>query len=387
MRITMLIFIFISSLYSTTEYETNNTCKGCHPTIYNEFYNSAHRKSSIFTDEIHKAIWDKHPNKAKNKYTCNECHTPTDKRITDALNNEKEAVPVQNNIQTKEAISCVYCHSIKDVEKHSSAHDKNVLNKEPKMIFAADKNNRNGKILFGEKTSFFGLLKKTSGSPFHNIDYSNKGFYDGKICMGCHARFENSHGQNLCTVEEMGAQNEEENCITCHMPQVKGSATTIKITKEHTFHGFAGTRNKPEMLAKYLTLDFEKTNDGFNIKIKNLATHNLLLHPLRLGKLNIRINNGTKTIKLKSIPFFRILGDKDKTTMPWLATRVFKDNMLKANEARTIKYNTKINSGDIVEVEFGYYLVNPKMLKKLNLQNNKEATKFNLLKTKFFTVK
>jgi hypothetical protein len=110
------------------------------------------------------------------------------------------------------------------------------------------------------------------------------------------------------------------------------------------------------------------------------------MHPLRLGKLNIRVNNGTKTIKLKSTPFMRILGKNGKPTFPWLATEVFKDNMLKAKERRTIKYHTKLNSGDIVEVEFGYYLVNPKMHKKLNL-TSKEATEFNILKTKFFTVK
>jgi hypothetical protein len=61
--------------------------------------------------------------------------------------------------------------------------------------------------------------------------------------------------------------------------------------------------------------------------------------------------------------------------------------MLKANESRTIKYNTNVKSGDIVEVEFGYYLVNPKLHKKLNLLNSSEATKFNILKTKFFSVK
>ncbi len=386
MRKIILIFAFVGSLYATTQYETNKTCKGCHPIIYNEYYGSAHRKSSIFEDGIHKAIWDKHPDKAKNKYTCNECHTPSDTRITDALNKEQNAMPNKDMAQAEEAISCVYCHSISNIEKHAEPHDKNILTKESKMIFAANKDNRNGKIIFKEESSFFGMFKKKTGSPFHNIDYTNKNYYTGKMCMGCHAHFENSHGQNVCTIDETGASNEEKNCITCHMPQVQGSATTIKITKKHTFHGFAGTRNKPEMLAKYLTYNFEKTVSGFNITIKNLATHNLLLHPLRLGKLNVRVNNGTETIKLKSTPFFRILGRDGKPAMPWLATEVFKDTMLKAGESRTIKYDTVLNSGDIVEVEFGYYLVNPKMHKKLNLENSQEATKFNILKTKFFTV-
>jgi hypothetical protein len=387
MKRIFLFLLFAGSLYATSQFETSKTCKGCHPIIYGEFYESAHRKASIFEDEIHKAIWDKHPNKAKNIYSCNECHTPSDTRIQSALDKEQTAIPAKDKAQVEEAISCVYCHSISSIEKHSSTYDKNILTKDPKMIFAANKDNRDAKIIFKEEKSFFGMLKKTSGSPFHNIDYTNNDFYTGKMCMGCHAHFENSHGLNVCTVDESGASNEEKNCITCHMPQVKGSATTIKITKKHTFHGFAGVRNKPEMLAKYLTLGFNKTDSGFNVTIENLATHNLLMHPLRLGKLNIRINDGSNTRKLKSTPFFRILGKDGKPAMPWLATEIFKDTMLKAGEKRTIQYNTIVKSGDIVELEFGYYLVNPKMIKKLNLENSKEANKFFILKTKFFTVK
>ena len=61
--------------------------------------------------------------------------------------------------------------------------------------------------------------------------------------------------------------------------------------------------------------------------------------------------------------------------------------MIKAKETRTIKYNTIVKSGDVVEVEFGYYLVDPAIQKSLNLENNKEATKFTILKTQFFTIK
>ena len=383
----LLVMISFITLNAQESLVSSETCKGCHPTIYSEFYNSAHRKSSIFEDPIHNAIWNKHPNKAKNKYTCNECHTPSDVRITNALKYAKDASPVKNNVQTKEAISCVFCHSINIIEKHAKPYNKIILNnnvnvKRP-ILYAANKNNRKGKILYKEEKSFFGIFKKTSGSPFHDIDYTNKDFYTGNMCMGCHAHFENSHKQNICTVEQAGASNEKQNCITCHMPQVKGSATTIKITKQHTFHGFAGTRNKPEMLAKYIDFKLNKTNDNFELTITNKATHNLLLHPLRLGKLNVRVN----TTKLKSTSFMRILGKNKKPAMPWLATNVLKNTMLKANESRTIKYNTKLKSGDTVEVELGYFLVNPKMHKKLNLQNNEEVTKFNTIKIQYFNIK
>ncbi|RLA80502.1 MAG: hypothetical protein DRG78_10835 [Epsilonproteobacteria bacterium] len=387
MKSLILVLIFIGSLFATSEFETNKTCKGCHQVIYSEFYESAHRKASIFEDEVHKAIWDLHPDKEKNIYTCNECHTPADARIQSALDKEMKATPAKDVAQTEEGISCVYCHSIQSIEKHATPYDKSILTKEPKMIFAANKDNRDGKIIFKEESSYFGMMKKTVGSPFHNIDYTNKGFYTGNMCMGCHAHFENSHGHNVCTIDESGASNEEKNCITCHMPQVKGSATSIKITKTHTFHGFAGVRNKPEMLAKYLTIDFKQNGNKFDLDVENLATHDLLMHPLRLGKLNIRVNDGTKTDTLKSTPFFRLLGKDGKPAMPWAATETLKNTMLKAGEKRTITYDRKLNAGDIVEAQFGYYLVNPKMHKKLKLENSEEATKFFILKTVFFTAK
>ena len=381
-----LLFVMIANLFATTQYQTSKTCKGCHPTIYDEFYSSAHRKASIFEDDIHKAIWDKHPNSKKELYNCNECHTPTDTRITNALAQGTTALPIENKIQTHEAIGCIYCHSIKDIEQHSTPYNKNILvdnNKKRPTLFAGNKDNRNGKILFKEKSSFFGMFKETSGSPYHDIDYTNKDFYTAKMCMGCHAHFENSHGQNVCSVEQNGANNEEQNCITCHMPKIQGSITTIKFTKEHRFHGFAGVRNKPKMLAKYLTFDFAKLSNGFNITVTNLATHNLLIHPLRLGKLNVQINNKS----INSVSFARILGKDGKPSMPWNATEVFKNTMLKAKESRVIKYDINVKSGDIIDIEFGYYLVNPKLHKKLNLLNSDKAIKFYVLKTQSFKVK
>ncbi len=367
----------------------NDTCKGCHPAIYKEFTNSAHKKSTIFEDPIHKAVWDIHPGKKKDKYACAECHTPSDARIMEALKEAKASVPRYDKAQN-EGISCISCHSIKSIESHPKSHNKNILvdnNDKRPTLFAANKEKRGTTIKYETKSSFMGMFKSTTGSPYHDIDYSNDNYYNGNMCMGCHSHKENSHGQNVCTTEAAGAKDENKNCITCHMQQVQGSATTIKMSKTHTSHDFAGTRNKPEMLAKYLKMAFSKTSSGFEITLTNEATHNLLLHPLRLAKLNVRVNSGRTTKVLKSQSFFRILGHNGKPAMPWVATEIYKDNMLRAGETRTIKYNTIVNSGDMVEAQFGYYLVNPKMKKRLNLIDNKKVTKFNILKTEFFQVK
>ncbi|MEN8302917.1 MAG: hypothetical protein ABFQ64_02455 [Campylobacterota bacterium] len=50
--------------------EDTASCKKCHPTITAEFESSMHKKSTVYEDKIHKAIWDKHPAKAKENYSC-----------------------------------------------------------------------------------------------------------------------------------------------------------------------------------------------------------------------------------------------------------------------------------------------------------------------------
>jgi hypothetical protein len=389
MKKMILVLLFIANLYAVENFQDSKTCKGCHPTIYNEYYGSAHRKSSIYEDSAHKAIWDKHPNKEKNKYTCAKCHTPTDTRVIEALENGENSTPQKDNLQTQEAVSCIYCHSIKSIESHTKRYNSNVMakqNSKRPLLYSVDKNNQNKKVIYKEKTSFFGMFKSTTGSPYHDIDYTNKDYYSGQICMGCHSHFKNNQDIDICVTSQDGVNTTENNCISCHMPQVNGSATTIKITKKHAFHGFAGSRNHQNLVAKYLEISFKKLSDGFEIILKNKAPHKLFIQTLRMAQMDVKIINNSNSKKLESYQFAQIIGKDSKEVMPWLATEVLSDNMLKANETRVIKYDTKLNQGDEVEVEFGYYLVNPSMHKALDLQKDIEATKYHILKSKSFTV-
>ena len=384
MKKIIILLILIVSIYGANEYKINTTCKKCHPAIYNEFYNSAHKQSSIYEDSIHKAIWDKHPLSKKEQYNCAKCHTPTDlKRLE--KNKKHQPMPMQNNIYAQDGISCIYCHSIKDIKK-SHPSNNNILNdnlnsKRPTM-YAMSKKNRDKKIIFKEEKHFFGMFKTITGSPYHNIDYTNKNIYNGKICMGCHQHKENSHQFKICDVSNSGANNETKNCITCHMPKVQGTATTIKITKQHTFHGFSGARFNYKMLAKYIKIDLKKVDDGFDIIITNEAPHNFLLHPLRVAMLKISVDGKN----LQPRAFVRILGKNNKPAMPWVATGLFKNNMIKANETRRIHYKYSLKEHSNIKVKFGYFLVNPKMIKKLGLQNNKSIQEFKIIKNKYFTL-
>ena len=359
----MRIFLTLFTLYSIALFATEKatTCKACHPIIYNEFQDSMHKKSSINEDKIHKAVWDKHPAKAKGKYKCAKCHTPNNK--------------------SHEGMTCVSCHTITSIQEHSKSN-KNIYETKPKTFYSAEKGAENKKLIYKETSSWFGLVTKTIGSPYHDIDYTNEIYYTGKVCMGCHSHKQNSHKFNVCKTDAKGAKNKEENCITCHMPKIKGSSTSIRDSATHAFHGFAGARNAPEMLSKYIDLSYKKSAKGFDITIHNNTPHPLMTHPLRVVELKTRLKRDGKAKELKKYTFIKVIGTEGKPSMPWLATEIVKDTMLKADEKRLLSFDTPLKKGDEIEVILGYRVVNPKAGKKLGL--DKSFSEFKPLKSVYF---
>jgi len=291
--------------------------------------------------------------------------------------------PQEKKADAHQGITCISCHTIKGIEKHPKAN-KNIYETKDKLFYSAQKGMENKKLVYKEESSWFGLVTKTIGSPYHDIDYTNQDFYTGKVCMGCHSHKQNSHKFNVCTTNMKGAENKENNCITCHMPKVNGSATTIRKSKTHAFHGFAGVRNYSEKLAKYIDISYKKTDKGFDIIIHNKAPHNLLTHPLRVVELKTKLKRNGKIKELKTNRFFKVIGTHNKPSMPWLATQIIKDNMIKANEKRVVSFDTKLQKGDEIEAILGYYIVNPKAVKKLELKKEEELSRFTPLKDIYF---
>lgn len=366
-KILFVSLVLTSALMAKSEMQT---CKKCHETIVEEFKSSMHKKSSHYGDEIHKAVWDKHPAKAKNDYECAKCHAPNAKTQEDV----------------KEGITCSSCHTITDIEKHAPQNS-NVYSKESKTFYSAEASKEGQRVLYKKETSMLGMNKTTTGSAYHTIDYSNKNFYTGEVCMGCHSHKTNAKEVSVCKTGDAGAKDKKENCITCHMPKIDGSATSVRESKKHAFHGFAGAINNPQMLSKYVELVFNKSDKGFNITIDNKAPHDLLTHPLRVVELRVNIIRGSKSIPLKTKEFARVIGHEGKPAMPWVATEVLVDNMVKASSKESVAYEDTLQNGDKIEATLGYYIVNPKAVENLGLKDNKKAQSFTVLKQKYFTVK
>jgi len=353
--ITLLLLLAATHTYAALE---NTTCKSCHPVIFEEYQKSIHSKASIYKDVVHKAVWDKHPAKAKGNYKCAKCHTPSDH---DVMNGKSKLA--DNEIQRTEPISCQQCHKIESVEKHAKVN-KNILTTKPKTFFSADKELKGTKVVFKEESSFFGMFTKKSGC--------------------CHSHKQNSKGFAVCDLEVKQGDSKE-SCVSCHLPQVQGSLANQKESATHAFHGQSIHNTTPELLSKYIKLSLDKNANGFNVNIKNEATHTLFPQPLRLNQLKVSIERDGKIIDLKIESFARVIGTDGKPSMPWLADAIISDTSIKALETRTVKYDDVLKEGDTVVVKFGYYVVNPKAAKKLEI-TDKSVTEFIVLTKKRFTI-
>ena len=370
--LSVVLFLFVSTqTYAALE---NTTCKKCHPIIFSEYQSSIHAKASIFKDAVHKAVWDKHPAKPKNNYKCAKCHTPSDHKLIEGKTKLSD-----NEIQQTEPISCVACHTIASVEEHTKAN-KNKFTKKKKYFFASDEAKKGTKLVFKEESSFFGMFKKKVGSPYHDIDYANEGYYNGNACMGCHSHKQNGKGFVICDLE-VAQGDSKETCVSCHMPKVQGSIANQVHTGTHASHRASIHNSDVALLAKYIKLSLEKNANGFDVAIKNEATHTLFPQPLRLNQLRVSIERAGKTIALKTESFAKVIGTNGKPAMPWLADAVISDTSIKAHETRKVSFNETLQKGDAVIMEFGYYVVNPSAAKKLEI-TDKSVTEFIILTKK-----
>ncbi len=377
-RLIMKFFSYISLLFFVFSFlhaNESEVCQKCHPTIYDEYYNSSHRKASIESNPIHKAIWDQHPNK-DDGYSCVKCHSPSDKELM------KTGILKENKIQKEEPISCIYCHTIKDIEDGNSSN-KNILSNKKREFFTAESNKKGSTIAeYKTQSSFFGLIKESKNSPYHRIDYNNENFYSGNVCMGCHSHTNNDHGFDITMLDAVIDKNDKNTCVTCHMPQIQGTKVTLNDSQTHAYHGIAGIHNMNKFMGEFIEFNVEKNDKGFSIKVANKSNHALFGQVFREGILQVQIQRDTKNIDLEPFIFTRVFGKNSKETMPWDATEVIKDTLI--YEKKEIMYEHLLQAGDKLRLVLGVKRISDKAARNLKLQDNAEITKLKILKTQSF---
>jgi hypothetical protein len=369
------LFLLISTILLTNSLQANESkvCQKCHPIIYSEYYESSHRNASVYNNPIHKAMWDKHPKDEKG-YTCAKCHSPSD------LESLQTGKLTQNETQLEEPISCVYCHSIKDVE-HGDSSNTNITT-DKKREFYTSEEGKKGKAEYKTETSWFGLVKESKSSPYHKIDYDNKNFYTGNVCMGCHSHTNNEHSFDITMLDAVIDEKDKNSCVTCHMPQVLGTKVTINESKTHAYHGIAGIYHQTKKMGDYIDFELSKNSEGFSVKVINKSNHALFGQALRQGILKAEISRGDKVIELKPFVFERILAKDGVAVMPWDANQALKDTLIYAK--RDVVFKEVLRQGDIVTLTLGVQRISNEGAKSLGIEKNRELTKFRVLKTQKF---
>jgi len=366
----LLLTLFFTNILLANE---SKICQKCHPLIYKEFTQSSHKNASVYNNPIHKAMWDKHPKNEKG-YTCAKCHTPSDMKVL------KTGKLVKNSIQTDEAISCIYCHTIKMV-KEGDKSNTNIMSNKHREFYTLEKGKK-GEAEFKTVTSWFGLVKESRSSPFHKIDYSNKNYYNGNMCMGCHSHTNNEHSFDITMLDAMIDKKDKNTCITCHMPQVSGTKVTLLNTKTHAYHGIAGIYHNTKSMGHFIDFKVSKNSIGFSVKIVNKSNHALFGQVYRQGILKVEIIRDGKSIDLEPFIFERILAKDSKEVMPWDADSTLKDTLIYAK--RDISFNSSLKKGDTLRLILGVKRISKLGIKKLGLKDTKDISTFKILKIQRF---
>jgi len=369
----LLILIGLILLSNSLFANESKVCQACHPIIYSEYYESSHKNASVYNNPIHKAMWDQHPKNEKG-YTCAKCHSPSD------LKSVQTGELTKNDTQVEEAISCVFCHTIKDVSEGENSNINHTTGKK-REFFTAEKGKK-GKAEYKTVTSWFGLVKESKSSPYHKIDYSNENYYSGNVCMGCHSHSNNEHSFDITMLDAAIDEKDTNTCVTCHMPQVLGTKVTINETKTHAYHGISGIYHQSKKMGQYIDFELTKNATGFKVNVINKSNHALFGQAFRQGILKAEITRDGKIIELEPFLFERILAKDGKEVMPWNANMTLKDTLIYAK--REVSFSKVLKAGDSLKLTLGVQRISNDGAKKLKLENNKEFTKFRILKTQKF---
>jgi nitrate reductase cytochrome c-type subunit len=342
------------------DFAKNKDCVRCHLTIYKEFKRSKHYHSHLLSNEIHKAMYNNNPLSKNSEYICAECHAPATKDIEKVM---QGTLAFDGKDTThKEGISCAYCHRISDLTQDGNKyHNK----------------------LSDEKTKYFGNRSNKSKSEFHKIVTGNEKFKNGDSCLACHSGHsrnkmlvlkESDQTEAYCVYSTLENPNQDsvnsgkDNCISCHMPQVKGSISDRVDTTTHAYHGFAGLSTGKEHLEKYVTLSVVDNQDSFEVSITNKAAHDLVVHPIRGLYLEVEILKDQKQIRsFETIEFKKESANIDAMPLEWLKDRIVYTNTIQSNQTKKISFPYKLQNSDTVHAKLYYKQMRDEIAQKVGI--------------------
>ncbi|WP_446007916.1 multiheme c-type cytochrome [Candidatus Electrothrix sp.] len=351
-------------------------CASCHPTIYKEWMESFHAKSSALENPAHGAVHQAFVQAMEEKgkkgnYHCANCHTPMADNIKELMAGTAELD--SKNWTHTEGTGCTFCHRIESIIE--------------KDKFNQYKLNKDGAI-HTSRPAKKGLPHATRQSDL---------FAEGKVCMGCHSHKINSNDVAICQMKD----EVQGNCLECHMPKIAGRSTVGTDGKTHRSHKMPGGHDK-EMLKKAASLDATISSEGEErslvVTVQNMIKHTFpSTNPMRIAfvKVVAKDKEGKKIwenfkespLEDKQALFFQAFRAGEKKGVPsWAAEGIAFDTRLKAEETRTMTYPLADPTIAQVDVMLIYRLFPPKAIKGFAIPEDGVNEKAHIIAIKSLTL-
>jgi len=388
MRIFVLLFLFLTTLYSATavkldaKYQKSKNCMPCHERIVKEWQGSWHAKSHFDKDEYFRKSLEYVSRKTRKslnatKVKCAKCHNPrimvtkTDEDYEIAavmgLDKDSEVNKAVNSDVISEGINCVVCHNVDKIHYNY-----------PKSKRGIDR------VEWTPSGTMTGPYKDAK-SPYHKIvshEFMNKKV--NELCFVCHANDRSVHGVVFTDMEaEYKASKSGEKCVDCHMgPKHKDVASTFKNyngkarVREVRAHTFKGA-HKADMLKDALKLELKRKKDALYITLKNPLPHNF---PTGFGarevvvKISFYEDESVMAKKMISLTSY-YTRRHSKPSTPHMAKKVTKDISIPAKSKKVLKV-TVPKKATKVRVEVFYRLVNDEVRTLLKLKDKLWSKQF-----------
>ncbi|KJR40908.1 hypothetical protein MCHI_003201 [Candidatus Magnetoovum chiemensis] len=331
------------------EFQASEECSACHVSIYKEWKDSMHAKSSALSDNAHQAAYNKfkESKEGKGPYHCATCHAPMSNNMDKLLKGEAELNATEWT--NSEGTGCTFCHRIEAVIE---GKDRNLY-----------RINKDGAI-------YTGLVK---GNAPHKVS-SSALFQKGEICLGCHSHLINPKGAPICIMSDEGISN----CLSCHMTETEGAPATNSYRTTHISHKIQGGHSE-DMLKKAVTLQAAVSNNNLSIEIKNNTAHSFpSTMPMRMAYLKINyLDKDGKVIwsNFKEDP----MENKDAVFMKafkagetvgvasWDAEDVAINTWIKAGQTLMLTYPVDAEAVHSIKITLNYRLFAPKGIELLNI--------------------
>lgn len=344
------------------------SCKGCHGQVYDEWAESMHSRAHHDKDPIFGSMRALRIKKqgAQIADQCVQCHNP---RSPDQPDEPAGKV----------GVSCAACHLVKQVHLQEGKVGVQTLSYDETGAM------HSARALPGD------------ASPVHLMGAPLAGMQDGvTLCLACHNQTKSASGAPACTTgpEYMSAATRladgEKTCVSCHMPEVKGSAGAVSDRPTHRSHNFNGPhrawyQDDTSGLAQAVEVSSSFQDNELRVELTNKSGHAL---PSGFpGRMMILKVDGVdaqgeltwhnfKVNAMKEAPesvFNKVYHDKQGEPVPAaFADKLVSDTRLKPDEQRALTFDVPAEVVE-VRVKLLYFLLPPPLSDTLGISDQPEA--------------